>query len=82
MLTSNIAVITKPCSSCGAYGGTDCQFSCQPGRRITQGHFRGAPRSACLSALILENQRIQDSLIAGVTDSPSPQPQAVTIARI
>ncbi len=82
MLAPNIAVITRPCSSCAVYGGGQCQFSCQPGRRIKQGHFRGAPRSASLSALILENQRIQDSLIAGVTDSPSPQPQAVTIARI
>jgi hypothetical protein len=81
MLTSNIAVITKPCSSCGAYGGSQCQFSCQPGRRITQGHFRGATRSAFLSALILENGRIQDAMIAGVTDPEPPQRQAVTIAR-
>ena len=63
MLAPNIAVITKPCSSCAVYGGGQCQFSCQPGRRITQGHFRGATRSAFLSALILENARIQEQVV-------------------
>ena len=34
MLASNTPPITKPCSSCGACGGSQHQFSCEPGRRI------------------------------------------------
>jgi hypothetical protein len=66
MLASNTAVITKPCSSCGAYGGSERQFSCQPGRRIKQGRFRNAARDARTSASILEDRRIQNSLIRGL----------------
>jgi len=69
MLASNTPPITKPCSSCGAYGGSQHQFSCEPGRRIEQGPFRRAPRDARLSALVLENQRIQESMIAGLEDA-------------
>jgi len=69
MLAPNIPPITKPCSSCGAYGGSQHQFSCEPGRRITQGRFRDAPRDAHLSALILENRRVQDEMIAGLEDA-------------
>jgi len=73
MLAANIPVITKPCSSCGAYGGSQRQSSCQPGRRIKQGRFRRATCDARRSALILENRRIQDSMIAGLVDAdPSP----------
>ena len=81
MLASNIPVITKPCSSCGAYGGTQRQSSCQPGRRIKQGHFRRAARNARLSALILENRRIQDAMIAGLEDVPPSKSPAAAIAR-
>ncbi len=69
MLAPNIPPITKPCSSCGAYGGSQHQFSCEPGRRITQGRFRDAARDAHLSALILENRRVQDEMIAGLEDA-------------
>ena len=82
MLASNTPPITKPCSSCGAYGGSQHQFSCEPGRRIEQGRFRFAPRDARLSALILENQRIQDAMIAGVNDPQQPQCRAFTVAQI
>jgi len=81
MLASNIPPITKPCSSCGAYGGSQHQFSCQPGRRITQGRFRLAARDARRSALILENRRIQDAMIASVKDPEPPQRKAPAIAR-
>jgi len=81
MLASNIPAITKPCSSCGAYGGSQPQFSCQPGRPIEQGHFRNAARDARLSANVLENLRIQDAMIAGVTDPEPTQSQALAIAR-
>ena len=81
MLASNIPVITKPCSSCGAYGGSQHQFSCQPGRRIVQGHFRRAARNARLSAVILENRRIQDAMIAGFEDTPLSKGAAEAIAR-
>ena len=69
MLASNIPPTTKPCSSCGAYSGSQPQSSCEPGRRIKQGRFRSAPRDAQLSALVLENQRIQESMIAGLEDA-------------
>jgi hypothetical protein len=69
MHASTTVVSTKPCSSCGAYGGSQHQFSCQPGRRIKQGRMRGAKRDARNSAAILEYQRIQDLLIRGVEDS-------------
>ena len=81
MLASNIPPITKPCSSCGAYGGSQRQFSCEPGHRITQGSFRGADRSARLSALILENRRVQDEMIAGVEDPEPSQRQVFANAR-
>jgi hypothetical protein len=54
------------CPSCGAYGGTQPQFSCQPGRRIKQGHMRRARRDARTSAAILEQARIQEDLIRGL----------------
>jgi len=60
---------TKPCPSCGAYGGSQHQFSCEPGRRIKQGRFRHAARDARTSAAILEYQRIQDFMISGVKDT-------------
>ena len=69
MHASNTEISTKPCPSCGAYGGSQHQFSCQPGRRIKQGRFRGAVRDARRSAAILEYRRIQDSLISGVKDA-------------
>jgi hypothetical protein len=69
MLASNIPPTTKPCSSCGAYSGSQRQFSCEPGRRIEQGHFGRAPRDARLSQLVLENERIQESMIAGLEDA-------------
>ncbi len=69
MLAPNIPPTTKPCSSCGAYSGGRRQFSCEPGRRIEQGPFRRAPRDARLSALVLDNQRIQESMIAGLEDA-------------
>ena len=81
MLASNIPAITKPCSSCAAYGGTGCRFSCQPGRRIEQGHFRRAARNARLSGVILENRRIQDAMIAGLEDTPLSKGPAQAIAR-
>ena len=81
MLAPNIPPTTKPCSSCGASGGSLCGFSCQPGRRITQGRFRLAARDARRSALILENRRIQDAMIAGVKDPEPPQRQDAAIAR-
>ena len=81
MLAPNIPPITKPCSSCGAYGGSDRQFSCDPGHHITQGSFRGAARSAHLSALILENRRIQDSMIAGLEHAERSQRQVAANAR-
>ena len=81
MHASNTEISTKPCSSCGAYGGSQRQFSCEPGRRITQGRFRDARRDAHLSALILENRRIQDSMIAGVEDAEPSQRQVFANAR-
>ena len=82
MLASNIPPSSKPCSSCGAYGGSQHQFSCQPGRRIKQGRFRRAARDARRSAVILEYRRIQDSLISGL-DDPEPLAQhAFANARI
>ena len=81
MLAPNIPPTTKTCSSCGAYGGSQRQFSCQPGHHIEQGRFRGAARSARRSALILENRRIQDSMIAGVEDAEPSQRQVFANAR-
>ena len=81
MLAPNIAITTKPCTSCGAYGGSQRQFSCEPGRRITQGRFRDARRDAHLSALILENRRVQDEMIAGVEDAEQSQRQVFANAR-
>ena len=57
------------CPSCGAYGGSQHQFSCEPGRHIKQGRMRRAGRDARSSAAILEYRRIQDFLIRGVQDS-------------
>jgi len=54
------------CTSCGANEASGHQFSCQPGRRITQGHMRRARRDARTSALFLENARIQDEMIGGL----------------
>jgi hypothetical protein len=81
MLASNIPVITKPCSSCGAYGGSQRQSSCQPGRRIKHGRFRHAARDARRSALILENRRIQDSMIAGLVDADPSNDKVCASAR-
>jgi hypothetical protein len=69
MHASTTVISTKPCPSCGAYGGSQHQFSCQPGRRIEQGPMRGAARDARNSAAILEYRRIQDFMIRGVQDS-------------
>ena len=57
---------TTACRSCGAYGGTQHQFSCQPGRRIKQGRMRHAARDARTSAAILEYARIQEDLISAL----------------
>jgi hypothetical protein len=81
MLASNIPPITKPCSACGAYGGSQRQFSCQPGHHIEQGRFRGAGRDARLSALILENRRIQDEMIAGLARAERSQRRVLAKAR-
>jgi hypothetical protein len=81
MLAPNIPPITKPCSSCGAYSGSQSQFSCQPGRHVEQGHFRDAARDARLSALILENRRIQEFMIGGLEDTPLSNRQYFANAR-
>ena len=81
MLAPNIPPTTKACSSCGAYGGSQRQFGCQPGHHIEQGRFRGAARSARRSELILENRRIQDEMIAGIARAERSQRQDAANAR-
>jgi hypothetical protein len=54
------------CPSCGAYGGSQHQFSCQPGKRIKQGPFRHAARDARNSTAIREYARIQEELTSGL----------------
>ena len=54
---------TNPCRSCGAYGNSQHQFSCQPGRSVTQGPMPRAARDRHTSAAIREYARVEDSLI-------------------
>ena len=63
MLARTTDSLTTPCRSCGAYGGSQHAFTCQPGRTYKLGRSRRAARDRRLSALVLENQRIQAELI-------------------
>jgi hypothetical protein len=67
-LNTNTNTNTKKrgCRSCGAYDNSQHQ-SCQPGRVVKQGRTRRAARDRRTSALILENARIQEYLLRGVS---------------
>ena len=66
MLAINMPPSAPPCRSCGAYGGSQHGFSCQPGKHIQQGHMPRAPRDERLSALVRVQLELQDALIAGL----------------
>ena len=53
------------CKACGAYGGSFHQ-SCRPGRHFRLEVSRRARRDRRLSALVREQERIQNDLIKGL----------------
>jgi hypothetical protein len=66
MLAFNTDVRTTPCRSCGAYRGSQCPSTCQPGRKYQLGRSRRAGRDRRTSAMVREYERIQESLIQGL----------------
>ena len=53
------------CKACGAYGGTSHQ-SCRPGRHFRLEVSRRSRNDRRLSALVREQERLQNSLINGL----------------
>ena len=52
MLAPNIVTHPVACRSCGAYGGTPCRPTCQPGRRYKLGRSRISARDRRTSAAV------------------------------
>jgi len=65
MLAINLPPSAPACRSCGSSSGSGHQFSCQPGRVVKQGPFRGAASGARTSAAVRANARIQGALARG-----------------